>query len=78
VIIKLVNEKITTGDNGKEFKDIDEEEKEEDEESEDGEPDLIFKIKLDKPDPAGVKISKKNVCLVTIVRSEDEDKNAAS
>jgi len=59
---------------------MDEEEKEEEDEegSEDGEPDLIFKIKLDKPEPAGVKISKKNVCLVTIVRSEDEDKNAAS
>jgi len=59
---------------------MDEEEKEEEDEegSEDGEPDLIFKIKLDKPEPAGVKISKKNVCLVTIVLSEDEDKNAAS
>mgnify|MGYP000406610521 CR=1 FL=1 len=59
---------------------MDEEEKEEDDEegSEEGEPDLIFKIKLDKPEPAGVKISKKNVCLVTIVKSEDEDKNAAS
>lgn len=76
MIIKLVNEKITTGDNPKEFKDLDEEE--EPEESEDEEPDLIFKIKLDKPDPAGVKISKKNVCLVTIVRSDDEDKDAAS
>lgn len=76
MIIKLVNEKITTGDNPKEFKDLDEED--EPEESEDEEPDLIFKVKLDKPDPAGVKISKKNVCLVTIVRSEDEDKNAAS
>jgi len=59
---------------------MDEEEKEEDDEegSEEGEPDLIFKTKLDKPEPAGVKISKKNVCLVTIVKSEDEDKNAAS
>lgn len=78
MIIKLVNDKITTGDNPKEFKDVDEEDGEEEEGSEEGEPDLIFKVKLDKPDPAGVKISKKNVCLVTIVRSEDEDKNAAS
>lgn len=79
VIIKLVNENIKAGE-GKEFKGMDEEEKEEDDEegSEEGEPDLIFKIKLDKPEPAGVKISKKNVCLVTIVKSEDEDKNAAS
>jgi len=55
-----------------------EEREEEKEGSEEGEPDLIFKIKLDKPEPAGVKISKKNVCLVTIVRSDEEDKNAAS
>lgn len=39
---------------------------------------MIFKVKLDKPEPAGVKISKKNVCLVTLVRSEEEDKSAAS
>ena len=77
MIIKLVNEKITTGDHPKEFKDIDEDMGEEDE-SEEGEADLIFKVKLERPDPAGVKISKKNVCLVTIVRSEDEDKNSAS
>jgi hypothetical protein len=57
---------------------LDEEQKSEEEESEDEEPDLIFKVKLDKPDPLGVKISKKNVCLVTIVRSEQEDKDAAS
>ena len=60
MIIKLVNDKITTGDNPKEFKDVDEEDGEEEEGSEEGEPDLIFKVKLDKPDPAGVKISKKN------------------
>ena len=51
---------------------------EEEEGSEEGDPDLIFKVKLDKPEPNGVKISKKNVCLVTLVRSEEEDKNAAS
>ena len=34
----------------------------------------MFKIKLEKPEPAGVKISKKNVCLVTISRSEEVDK----
>ena len=38
---------------------MDEEQKSEEEESEDEEPDLIFKVKLDKPDPLGVKISKK-------------------
>jgi hypothetical protein len=29
--------------------------------------DLMFKIKLDKAEPKGVKISKKNICLVTIM-----------
>ena len=29
--------------------------------------DVMFKVKLEKAEPAGVKISKKNVCLVTIV-----------
>lgn len=79
IIIKLVNEKIAAGNPTKEFKDIDDDQGEdEDAASDDVDPDLIFKVKLDKPEPAGVKISKKNVCLVTIVHSEDEDKNAAS
>lgn len=39
---------------------------------------MIFKVKLEKPEPNGVKISKKNVCLVTLLRSEEEDKMAAS
>lgn len=77
VIIKLVNEKIGAAEDHKEFKDLEDNEEEE-EGSEEGEPDLIFKVKLDKPEPLGVKISKKNVCLVTLVRSEEEDKNAAS
>lgn len=34
----------------------------------------MFKVKLEKPEPAGVKISKKNVCLVTISKSEEIDK----
>lgn len=62
----------------KEFKDVDDGMEEEEEGSEEGEPDLIFKVKLDKPEPTGVKISKKNVCLVTLVRSEEEDKMAQS
>lgn len=32
--------------------------------------DVMFKIVLEKSDPAEVKISKKNVCVVTIVQSE--------
>lgn len=80
MIIKLVNEKIgNVDDNGKDFgKEFEDEANEGEDGSEEGEPDLIFKVKLDKPEPNGVKISKKNVCLVTLVRSEEEDKNAAS
>lgn len=49
--------------------------KDEDEEDDsEGEPDVMFKVKLEKPEPAGVKISKKNVCLVTISKSEEIDK----
>ena len=33
----------------------------------------MFKVKLEKPEPAGVKISKKNVCLVTISKNEEFD-----
>lgn len=47
---------------------------EDDDESDEGEPDVMFKVKLEKPEPAGVKISKKNVCLVTISKSEEIDK----
>lgn len=78
MIIKLVNEKIGTGEDPKEFKDVGEEDENEEEGSEEGDPDLIFKVKLDKPEPNGVKISKKNVCMVTLIRNEEEDKNAAS
>jgi hypothetical protein len=41
------------------------------EESSEEECDVIFKIKLEKPEPAEVKISKKNVCLVTIVQGNE-------
>lgn len=33
----------------------------------------MFKVKLEKPEPDGVKISKKNVCLVTISNNEEFD-----
>jgi hypothetical protein len=35
---------------------------------------MIFKVKLEKPEPSEVKISKKNVCLVTILRGEEDEK----
>jgi len=44
------------------------------EESEEGDPDVMFKIKISNPEPAGVKVSAKNVCLVTISNSEELDK----
>jgi len=34
--------------------------------------DVMFKVKIEKPDPEVVKISKKNVCIVTITSSEQE------
>jgi solute carrier family 8 (sodium/calcium exchanger) len=47
--------------------------KEEQESSE--EPcDVIFKVKLEKPEPSEVKISKKKTCMVTILKSEDDEK----
>jgi hypothetical protein len=35
--------------------------------------DVIFKVKLEKPEPTEVKISKKNVCFVTIVKGDDAE-----
>jgi hypothetical protein len=56
-----------------------EDDKNEDEDS-DEECDLMFKVKLEKPEPAGVKISKRNVCLVSICQGnhhENEDNDHA-
>lgn len=80
MIIKLVNEKLGGDEEVKEFKDNDNDNDNliDEQGSEEEEPDLIFKVKLDKPEPMGVKISKKNVCLVTLVRNEEEDKLAES
>lgn len=36
--------------------------------------DVMFKVKLEKAEPQGVKISKKNMCTVTIVQNEDAQK----
>lgn len=79
VVIKLVNEKLGGEEDVKEFKDNnDADNLLSSQGSEEDDPDLIFKVKLDKPEPMGVKISKKNVCLVTLIRSEAEDKMAES
>lgn len=37
--------------------------------------DLMFKILIYKADPSGVLISKKNVCIITIVNEDDEEKD---
>ena len=47
---------------------------EEDGESAEEVCDVIFKVKLEKPEPQEVRISKKNVCLVTIVKGDDAEK----
>ena len=62
--IQLVNEKVP--DMGDTAKKIDDDSGEESEGH-----DVIFKVKLEKPEPVGVKISKKNVCLVTILGKDD-------
>ena len=56
-------------------KEGEEEQKGSGDEEEDSEEhcDLMFKVKLEKPEPAGVKISKKNVCLVTICSGNDHE-----
>ena len=46
----------------------------EEEESAEEVYDVIFKVKLEKPEPQEVKISKKNVRLVTIVKGDDAEK----
>jgi hypothetical protein len=68
VAIQLVNIDIPNIDKIGATKD-DEEHKEEDEESEE-DCDLMFKVKLEKPEPSGVKISKRNICMVTICKGD--------
>ena len=68
VAIQLVNIDIPNIDKLGATK-VDEEEKAEDDDSEE-DLDLIFKVKLEKPEPAGVKISKRNICLVTISKGD--------
>lgn len=72
VSILLVNDRIPQIENKTVGKGDDLEE--DDGEGEHG--DVIFKVRLEKAEPQSVKISKKNVCLVTIVQSEDVQKEA--
>jgi hypothetical protein len=70
ITISLMDKKL--GAMGQE-KDVEENQNDEEDGSDEEEHDRIFKIKLEKPEPSEVKISKKNVCLVTIVQHEDAD-----
>jgi len=38
--------------------------------------DVMFKVKIEQAEPLGVKISKRNTCIVTILQGEDIDKEA--
>ena len=69
--IELVNAKMSKQQEKGMIGKTEEEEDERggEEESED-EPDVIFKVKLAKPEPHGVKISKKNVCMVHIIKAD--------
>lgn len=71
ITITLVDEKIPNIQE----KEVDDNQVADENGSEEEEQDRIFKIKLEKPDPVEVKISKKNVCMVTIVSHEDVDKD---
>ena len=71
--IQLMTDKVVMDDKLIEKLNQSEEKDEEDTE----EPDIIFKVKLHKPEPNGVKISKKNICLVTIMKGDGFDKEEA-
>lgn len=69
----LVNEKMSQ----LESKALKEEgDEDEDEEELDDIQDVMFKVKIDKAEPEEVKISKKNVCIVTVLQGQEEDKEA--
>ena len=52
--------------------------KDSDEDEESDEPDHKIKVKIEKPFPEGVKLSKKNTCIVTILQTERELNEAIS
>jgi|TARA_B110001450_G_scaffold253231_1_gene276321 hypothetical protein len=75
VAIPLVDKKVSE-DMGKLIEETDklEENKEEgDNDESDEEEDVMFLVKLFNPEPAGVKVSKKNTCIVTICKSDKDD-----
>ena len=76
ISITLVNERVKQlGDNTKMLK-VDEDDESRDEiEEMDEVLDVIFKVKIERAEPEGVKISKKNVCFVTIVQNDSVNKH---
>ena len=36
----------------------------------------MFKVKLSMPEPEGVKLNKKKLCMVTLIKSVEEDRMA--
>ena len=76
ISITLVNERVKQlGDNTKLLK-VDEDDDSQDQiEEMDEILDVIFKVKIERAEPEGVKISKKNVCFVTIVQNDSMHKH---
>lgn len=74
--ISLVNERAKhIGDNTKLLK-VDQDDDSQDQiEEMDEVLDVIFKVKIERAEPEGVKISKKNVCFVTIVQNDQMHKH---
>lgn len=73
--IALVNEKVPQISDKNKMMKIDEDDESRDEIEElDEVLDVIFKVKIEKAEPEGVKISKKNVCFVTIVQNDEAHK----
>tara|TARA_B110000285_G_scaffold234739_1_gene312785 strand:- start:1039 stop:1419 length:381 start_codon:yes stop_codon:yes gene_type:complete len=69
--ITLVNDKMVPRIESKTaINQVDEDDMDINNDNNDEVSDVMFKIVLEKSDPAEVKISKKNVCVVTIVQSE--------
>jgi solute carrier family 8 (sodium/calcium exchanger) len=77
ISIKLVNDKMIQHIDGKTIGNkVDQDDMDVDQQGHHEElQDVMFKIKLEKAEPQGVKISKKNVCLVTIVQNEDAQRD---
>jgi len=67
VYIDIINEQ------SKEKKNATKKEEAGEESSDEEECDLVFKVKITSPCPEEVKISSKNVCFVSIVKSNEED-----